>query len=226
MDWEAWSAVVHGVANRWTRLSNWTELKIMIFILQIKPALRIKYISQDYRTQLWFEPRQSASRAYNYDCYVILSFEILKQSIFLPPKAFFGFSIRKYSNLSDNSLKVKFLYKLWIYFPLITEAWDSFCIIGSMDQRLVLTAVQVRLRLWFLSTVTGKGPGVPHGILLPPNKPPQPRGRDQKHSSIFTAAFRISGTVRPASSSKLPGWAWCFFPQQSPGLTFLIAKNA
>ena len=26
MDREAWSAAVHGVANSWTRLSNWTEL--------------------------------------------------------------------------------------------------------------------------------------------------------------------------------------------------------
>ena len=104
----------------------------MTFILQIKPALRVKYIFQDYRTQLWYEPRQSASRAYSYDRYVILSLEILKWSIFLPPKAFFGFSIRKYSNLSDNILKVKFLYKLWIYFPFITEALDSFCIIGEV----------------------------------------------------------------------------------------------
>ena len=28
MDWEAWRAAVHGVANSWTRLSNWTELKL------------------------------------------------------------------------------------------------------------------------------------------------------------------------------------------------------
>ena len=27
MDREAWHAVIHGVAKRWTRLSNWTELK-------------------------------------------------------------------------------------------------------------------------------------------------------------------------------------------------------
>ena len=25
-DWEAWHAAVHGVAKRWTRLSDWTEL--------------------------------------------------------------------------------------------------------------------------------------------------------------------------------------------------------
>ena len=28
MDREAWRAVIHGVANSWTRLSNWTELKL------------------------------------------------------------------------------------------------------------------------------------------------------------------------------------------------------
>ena len=27
MDREAWHAAVHGIANSWTRLSNWTELK-------------------------------------------------------------------------------------------------------------------------------------------------------------------------------------------------------
>ena len=26
MDKEAWGATVHGVANSWTQLSNWTEL--------------------------------------------------------------------------------------------------------------------------------------------------------------------------------------------------------
>ena len=124
----------------------------MTFILQIKPALRVKYISQDYRTQLWYEPRQSASRAYSYDRYVILSLEILKWSIFLPPKAFFGFSIRKYSNLSDNILKVKFLYKLWIYFPFITEALDSFCIIGEVKS---LSRVWLFVTPW---TVAYQGP--------------------------------------------------------------------
>ena len=29
MDREAWRAMVHGVAKSWTRLSNWTELKVM-----------------------------------------------------------------------------------------------------------------------------------------------------------------------------------------------------
>ena len=26
MDWEAWSAAIHGITKSWTRLSNWTEL--------------------------------------------------------------------------------------------------------------------------------------------------------------------------------------------------------
>ena len=30
MDREAWRAAIHGVARSWTRLSNWTELKIQI----------------------------------------------------------------------------------------------------------------------------------------------------------------------------------------------------
>ena len=29
IDREAWSAAVHGVAKSWTRLSHWTELRIM-----------------------------------------------------------------------------------------------------------------------------------------------------------------------------------------------------
>ena len=28
MDWEAWCAMVHGVAKSWTQLSNWTELNM------------------------------------------------------------------------------------------------------------------------------------------------------------------------------------------------------
>ena len=30
MDWEAWHAPVHEVSKSWTRLSNWTELKVML----------------------------------------------------------------------------------------------------------------------------------------------------------------------------------------------------
>ena len=33
MDREAWHAAVHGVANSWTQLSDWTELKN-----QLEPA--------------------------------------------------------------------------------------------------------------------------------------------------------------------------------------------
>ena len=30
MDREAWNAVIHGVVKSWTRLSNWTELSLMV----------------------------------------------------------------------------------------------------------------------------------------------------------------------------------------------------
>ena len=30
MDREAWSAVVHGIAKSWTRLSDWTELMLSV----------------------------------------------------------------------------------------------------------------------------------------------------------------------------------------------------
>ena len=33
MDREAWRAVIHGVAKSWTRLSNWTELKFLYYLL-------------------------------------------------------------------------------------------------------------------------------------------------------------------------------------------------
>jgi len=41
MNREAWRTAVHGVAKSWTRLSNWTELKITIF----KIMKRLKYKS-------------------------------------------------------------------------------------------------------------------------------------------------------------------------------------
>ena len=34
IDREVWHAAVHGVAKSWTRLSNWTELKIDMNVLQ------------------------------------------------------------------------------------------------------------------------------------------------------------------------------------------------
>ena len=32
MDREAWRAVIHGVTKSWTRLSDWTELNISLYI--------------------------------------------------------------------------------------------------------------------------------------------------------------------------------------------------
>ena len=32
MDREAWHAAVHGVAKSWTRLSDWTELTLLLFV--------------------------------------------------------------------------------------------------------------------------------------------------------------------------------------------------
>lgn len=43
---------------------------------------------------------------------------------------------------------------------------------GSMAQRIILTAVQVRLMAVIPVHVMGKGPEVSSGILLPPNKLP------------------------------------------------------
>ena len=44
MDREAWRAAIHGVAKSQTRLSNWTELiVIIIIILKIKQPRDISY---------------------------------------------------------------------------------------------------------------------------------------------------------------------------------------
>ena len=40
MDREAWHAVIHGVANSWTRLSNWTELN---WFLHYKYSVYVDY---------------------------------------------------------------------------------------------------------------------------------------------------------------------------------------
>ena len=37
MDREAWHAAVHGAANSWTRLSDWTELHVQIWFFSPKP---------------------------------------------------------------------------------------------------------------------------------------------------------------------------------------------
>ena len=43
MDREAWRAVIHGVANSWTRLSDWTELNWMCGIIQCSNSLQWKW---------------------------------------------------------------------------------------------------------------------------------------------------------------------------------------
>ena len=35
MDREAWHAAVHGVTKSWTRLSDWTELNLLLYLIQI-----------------------------------------------------------------------------------------------------------------------------------------------------------------------------------------------
>ena len=44
MDREAWRSVVHGVAQSWTWLSNWTELKLRVFV-SLKSFTTIIYFS-------------------------------------------------------------------------------------------------------------------------------------------------------------------------------------
>ena len=40
MDREAWHAAIHGVAKRWTRLSNWTELDWLIYFRNLKNCIK------------------------------------------------------------------------------------------------------------------------------------------------------------------------------------------
>ena len=48
MDREAWYAAVHGVAKRWTQLSNWTELidKTMMYILNLYSVICQFYLDK------------------------------------------------------------------------------------------------------------------------------------------------------------------------------------
>ena len=47
MNREAWCAVFHGVAKSWTRLSEWTELKVFRFSYKILLLIRLKHIIFD-----------------------------------------------------------------------------------------------------------------------------------------------------------------------------------
>ena len=45
MDRQAWLAAIHGVTKSWTRLSNWTELIVKVYLGSIFHILRVKFIS-------------------------------------------------------------------------------------------------------------------------------------------------------------------------------------
>ena len=49
MDREAWRAAVHGVANSWTRLSDWTELNLCPFFQWIIYIFKISLYFDMFR---------------------------------------------------------------------------------------------------------------------------------------------------------------------------------
>ena len=61
MDWEAWRAVIHGVAKSQTRLSEWTELNNSQYQLASYPSVPSwKYILQpQLKHPSWWHMEQS-----------------------------------------------------------------------------------------------------------------------------------------------------------------------
>ena len=59
MDREAWRAVVHGVTKSWTRLSNWTELKLLLLPGNLSPFI------------FSFNPHNNKTDSYHYCPYFV-----------------------------------------------------------------------------------------------------------------------------------------------------------
>ena len=55
MDREAWRAAIHGVAKSWTRLSNWTELNLLILLIYILNCLSGRKESDNIEWLNWTE---------------------------------------------------------------------------------------------------------------------------------------------------------------------------
>ena len=49
MDREAWRAAIHGVPKSWTRLSNWTELKVVVKIFQQYVNWELPDVQDEFR---------------------------------------------------------------------------------------------------------------------------------------------------------------------------------
>ena len=103
MDWEAWCAVIHGVARSWTRLSNWTELNWFLTSL-----------SRDYSVFSYFH------------CYS--EHRSKRLGIYLFILAYFSRPLFTFIHPSLNAKHFRMLLKCFLeasitkYFPLIVSA--------------------------------------------------------------------------------------------------------